>query len=139
VTRELIRELATSGCFEYVNSGGSYELIVSVLDSNEENIGFRYDVNKEGQRTDTIIPVETRSRILAEFSLVERCSCDVVLGPVRVSAFAEYDHDFNSAGGGVNRFSLGQLTDVEAAQEAVPDLVGRVLARRIVDYLKNTW
>lgn len=139
ITRELVRTLAASGSFEYVNCGGAYELVVSVLESNEENIGFRYDVDKDGGPTKTIIPVETRSRILAEFSLVERCSGETVLGPVRVSASAEYDHDFNSAGAAINKVSLGQLTDVEAAQEAVPELVGRMLARRIVDYIKNAW
>jgi hypothetical protein len=139
VTQALIHEIATSGAFEYVDSGGAYRLCVSMLDYVEQDIGFRYDVDKQGDLTKTVIPVETRSRAVALFSLVEACSGETVLGPERVSASVEYDHEFNGGSDTLTRFSVGQVSDIEAAREQAPRQLGAVLAQRIVDYIKNAW
>ncbi|MDP1835482.1 MAG: hypothetical protein Q8K75_06080 [Chlamydiales bacterium] len=139
VTRALIREVATSGAFEYVDGMGSYQLCVNLRDYNEQNIGFRYDVDKNGALTRTVIPVESRSRAIAEFSLIESCSGEVVLGPERVSASVEYDHEYNSGSDSLTSFSVGQVSDIEAAREQAPRQLGEVLAERIVDYIRSAW
>lgn len=139
VTKALIREIASSGGFQYDDCTGCYSLCVSILDRGEENIGFRYDINKQGTLTTTVIPVEGRSRYVAEFSLVEIASGCIVLGPERISASVEYDHEFDYGNEDLNNLSLGQVSDVEAARDAVPYRVGKALAQRIVDYLRGAW
>ncbi len=138
-TEALVREVASSGAFEYVDGCGQYRLCVAICSRCEENIGFRYDINKQGDLTNTVIPVEARARIVAEFSLIETCSGKTVMGPERITATVDFDHEFEGGSENLTLFSLGQLTDWEAAQEAVPGRGGRVLAQRIVDYIRFAW
>ncbi len=138
-TRTLVRELASSGAFQYTDDCGCYRLCVNVRELCDENIGFRYDINKEGQQTTTIIPVEMRTRTVAEFSLVEASSGCVVLGPERVSAMVDFDHEFEGGSDHLNNLSLGQVTDLEASKEVIPGRLGQALAERIVDYLRGAW
>ncbi len=139
VTQAIVREIASSGAFQYGQNCGCYTLCATILDRDEENIGFRYELNKNGTPSKTIIPVESRGRYLVEFSLVESCSGCVVLGPIRVAGSVEYDHEFDEGTEQLNELSVGQVSDVEAARDAVPQLVGKVLAQRIVDYLRGAW
>ena len=138
-TQALVRELSTSGSFRYVNCGGSYRLCVSLLCQEEDNIGFRYDTDRDGDLTTTTIPIETRVRATAEFSLVHVCSGEIVVGPERVSAWIDYDHEYTSGSDSLNLVSLGQVTDMEAASVVVPPRLGKKLAERIVDYLGAAW
>jgi len=138
-TQALIRELSTSGSFRYVNAGGRYRLCVSILCQDEDNIGFRYDTDRHGNLTTTTIPIETRARVVAEFSLVHACSGETVVGPERVSAWIDYDHEYTSGSDSLNLLSLGQVTDMEAASIVVPPRLGQKLAQRIVDYIGAAW
>jgi hypothetical protein len=131
--------VAQSGTFEYRREGGALLLQVDVIDTSDENIGFRYDRNKKGKIKKRLIPDETRTSILVEVSVVEVGTGTILLGPARLSANVEFDHDYYSSRNGVNIFSLGQLTDYDEAHSAARRPLNYALARKIVDYLNNNW
>src|SRR5688572_2942270 len=135
LTAAIVRQIARSGSFEYRSQGGELILIIKIMDLSDENIGFRYNRNKEGELKKTIIPVETRLLITAEVVVMESGSGCVVLEPVRLSASMDCDHSYYSSPNEVNSFSLGQLADVDAAFEAVMRPLYEVLAQKIVDYV----
>lgn len=139
ITSALIRRVASSGAFSYVEGESAFTLCVALKDYEESSIGFRYDTDKNGDLTRTVIPVESRSRIVAEFSLVESSSGDIVIGPERIAASIEYDHEYNTGTDSLTNFSVGQVSDIEAAREQAPRQLGAVLAGRIVDYIRNAW
>jgi len=138
-TSALIHQLSLSGEFEYVREGGSLVLKVNLTDFRDENIGFRYDRKKRGDLTKSVIPTETRITAFAEVSLVEACTGKVVLGPAKIMASVDFDHDYYSSRNGVNIFSLGQLGDIDAAHEAVNTPLYRALAQKLVDYVCQSW
>lgn len=141
LTSAIIRQISARGDFEYLCDGGDLILKVVVVDLSEENIGFRYDRNKEGHisKYRDIIPTETRLIALAEVSVMEACSGVIVLGPVRLTASVDFDHDYYFSRDGVNTFSLGQLSDIDAALDAVRRPLNEALARKIVDYVADSW
>lgn len=139
LTSALIRQVGQSGTFEYRREGGALLLKVEIIDTSDENIGFRYDRNKMGKLKKRLIPDETRATIFAEVSVIETGSGTVLLGPVRLSADVEFDHDFYSSRNGINIFSLGQLTDFDEARSAAQRPLNQALAKKIVDYINNNW
>lgn len=139
LTAAIVKEIVRSGAFQYRYCGGSLILNVTELDIDEDNIGFRYDRKKRGTLTDDIIPTETRMTILVEVSVTDAASCYTVLGPVQLSASVDYDHDYYSSRDGVNIFSLGQLSDLDEAYDAAQTPLNRAIARKIVDYITQSW
>lgn len=139
LTASIAHQVAISGAFQYQVDGGEVILIVKTNKVGEENIGFRYDRNNKGHLTHSIIPSETRLTLTAEVSLVEAASGRVLLAPVKLTASVDCDHEYNSSRFGVNVFSLGQLSDSDAAFEAAKSPLHRMLAQKIVDYISNSW
>lgn len=139
LTAEVIRKLSSSGSFRYVNAGGDLLLQIKLIDASEENIGFRYDRKKSGKLKHSIIPTETRVNAVAEVSLIEAGTEKVVRGPVRITADAEFDHTYDTTRDRINVFSLGQLSDIDAARDAAMVPLNRALAERIVDFVMNSW
>lgn len=139
LTSQLIREVESSGAIKFCSTGADLVLGVKLLDFREENIGFRYDTNKQGELTDNVIPSETRLTVLAEVTVCERCSDRVVIGPDLLSTSIEYDHDYYTNDGGVNVFSLGQLNDIDLAGQVAYRPLVRALAERITDHVINSW
>jgi hypothetical protein len=139
LTAAIIREVVRSGAFAYRDSGGTYLLKVEQLDISEEHIGFRYDRKKKGALTDEIIPTETRIISLVEIALIESGSERTLIGPARLSASMDYDHDYYFSRHGVNIFSLGQLTDIDTAYEAVQTPLNDAVAQKIVAYISQSW
>lgn len=138
LTAAIVRELTTSGVFNYCYEGGDLNLIVKVIEFSDENIGFRYDVNKKGKVVDSVIPVETRITAIVEIMVVDSASGDVLRGPVRITAEEEFDHDYYESHSKVNVFSLGQLSDYDAARDAVSAPLYEVIARKVRDYIINS-
>lgn len=138
-TAALVHELVQSGTITYVSSGGNFRLQVSLQDYEDQNIGFRYDRSNHGKIRSRIVPDETRLRVIAEVAVVETFSDNIVLGPVRLSAEVEFDHDYTSSRNGINIFSMGELVDYDAAYEAAQVPLQRKLARKIVDYINDQW
>jgi hypothetical protein len=139
LTAAIIKELTKYGQFEYRYSSARFVLKVAVLDIEEDNIGFRYDRKKRGALTKDIIPTEERIIMTTEVSIVEACSDKTVLGPVRLAASVDYDHDYYFSRDGVNIFSLGQLTDLDTAYDAVQAPLNQAMAEKIIDYITQSW
>lgn len=136
----LVKEVSQSGTLTYVYSGGALVLQVALVDFQEDNVGFRYDHHKKhDDQKKAIIPSETRITTVAEVSVIEAASGKVIQGPALVSAYVDFDHDYNTSPNGINIFSLGQLTDYDEAEDAAQRPLHVQLARKIVDYLNNNW
>lgn len=138
-TSTLIREIEQNGRLNYVDHCGDLELFIKLIDLREENIGFRYDRNRRNKIINSIIPTETRIFIVAEVTLIEKYQCKSILGPIEVITSVEFDHDYYSSRNGINIFSLGQLTDLDEAREAVKTPLYKALARKIVEYINESW
>lgn len=150
LTDEVIRQLAASGHFEYVQEGGSLILNIIVTADTLDKIGYRYDRKDEsGKREKNLIPTESRRNLSAEICLVEGGSDEVLMGPDLVHASADFDYVNSSTLKDltfINQegkretvifFSLGQLDSIEGAQDDVSIPLFRHLAQKIVDGLIN--
>lgn len=138
-TSEIAKEISKSGAFEYKREDGALILFIKLIDLRDENIGFRYDRKKRGTIKKSIIPTETRITAFVEIKVVEAASNEVVLGPVILSSSIDFDHDWYNSRHAVNIFSLGQLSDIDAAREAVGHPLNEALAKKIADYLSDSW
>lgn len=87
----------------------------------------------------SIIPTETRKKMVVEISVQETASCSIIIGPVTLIAFTDFDHNYFTTPFRVNQESLGQLTDVETAEDAVLKPLNKKMARKIVDYICECW
>lgn len=140
LTAALIRELCASNTFQYVSERGEVNLFVKIIDLRDENIGFRYyRKQNSGKLTNSVVPTETRLWIRAEISLIDSCTGKYVLGPALIETYADFDHDYYLNLHGINVFSLGQLSDVDSAHEAVWEPLNKLLSQKIVDYVSNSW
>ena len=134
-TTKLIYLLNSSGCYRTGGASSRYCLSVSIIGSKDQNVGFKYDRNNEGRLLTTLIPSESRWSILAEVNLVDKSTGKIVLGPARVSASYDFDHDWYSTMDGINIFSLGQITDYADAKDQVQTPLYHKLAQKITDLL----
>lgn len=139
LTTEVVRKLSSTGAFRYVNEGGDLTLKIKMIELSEENIGFRYDRKKDGRLKKSLVPTETRMSALAEVTVIESASGKIVRGPARLTAYAEFDHTYYTTRDRINVFSLGQLSDIDAARDAALIPLNRHLAERIADYIVNSW
>lgn len=139
ITSVLIKELVSRTPLEYQREGGALLLCVKIIDLRDENIGFRYYRKKKGHLTHSIIPTETRITAAAEIMLKESGSGEVLVGPVTIEANVDFDHDFYFSPDGNNVVSLGQLSDYDAAYDAVQRPLNQCLARKIIDYMIESW
>lgn len=135
LTAAIIQQVSQSGLLTYRDSGADLILQVDIIDYSDENIGFRYDRKKSGKLSSRIIPDETRAWVSAEVSVLAAGCEEPVLGPVLLSAYVEFDHDYYDSRNGINVFSLGQLTDIDAARDTAQRPLNRCLAQKIVDYI----
>ncbi len=139
LTGALIKEIGISSSFSIVNKNADLEMCVEIIDYCTENVGFRYDIDKKRERTHSLIPTETRIIITTQVKLIDNCTGCKVISPFRVSASIDFDHDYYNSRDGVNAFSLGQLTDYDAAYDASFTPLNRKLAEKIVNYISNYW
>lgn len=138
-TAALIKEVATSSPFQYVNGNADLCLSIQLLGFREENVGFRYDIDKQGNLTNWLVPTETRVWAAAEVTVIDNAAGCAVLGPVRLSTYVDFDHEYYLSQNGVNVFSLGQLTDIREGREAANTPLSQALAKKIIDYISNAW
>ena len=139
LTAELVRKLSTSGAFKVVNTGGDLVVKVKIIDLDDINIGFRYDRHKTGRLKKTLIPAETRVKGTVELVVLNTSTQQIVRGPVTIVAAVDFDHDFYSTRNAENIFSLGQLSDIDVAQEVAMGSLNKVLADKIGDYIISSW
>lgn len=138
-TNALVKHLATAGGFEYQADCAALVLKVKLLELRDENIGFRYDRHRNGRLRHNIIPTETRIIVSAEMCVFEAATGRTILGPAIIVASVDFDHDYYSSRGEVNVFSLGQLTDIDEAEDAVRRPLSQALAAKIVAYVNASW
>ncbi|KAF3361577.1 hypothetical protein PHSC3_001953 [Chlamydiales bacterium STE3] len=131
---------AVSSCLDvaYTNGNGEIILKIAIIDGYEKHIGFRYDRKRSGKIKKSIIPIETRATLIACLELFDFNGCKL-MGPVNIKASVDFDHDYYSSHNGVNLFSLGQLSDIDSAEDAVRKPLHRALAEKIADFLNNAW
>lgn len=139
LTAEVIKKISLSGSFQFVSCGGDLILNIKVLDLSEENIDYRYDRKKSGKLKHSIIPTETRATIIAEVSLIEASTGKILRGPSKITASTEFDHTYYTTRDQINVFSLGQLSDIDAARDAARIPLNRNLAEKIADFVINSW
>lgn len=137
LTAELIHTIASEGGLRYLPAGGELVLKIKLIESYDENIGFRYDRHKDGTIKKGLIPTETRLNLTAEVFLLEASSDSILRGPTLIRASIDFDHDYYYDRNSVNVFSLGQLNDIDEAQEAAMRPLHRRLAEKIGDYVLN--
>ncbi len=138
-TAAVIKSVTDSGAFEYRPCNGALVLNIKEVEVEEDNIGFRYYRRKSGKLTNDTVPTEARITSTVEVSLVDAASGCVVLGPDYISTSVDYDHDYYLSRNGVNIFSLGQLTDLEEAYDAVQKPLHEAAAEKITDYITQSW
>ncbi|MBS0633968.1 MAG: hypothetical protein JSR37_00715 [Verrucomicrobia bacterium] len=139
LTSEIIAQVQKETGFDYVQGSGEYTLKVTLLDSKSENIGFRYDPHKLKSGKKKLIPDEVRKRLLAKVSLIHTASGKEVLGPAYIMGTCEFDHRYYNLSHNINRFSLGQLTDIDTSYDVVDVPLHRDLAQQIAQWLENSY
>lgn len=135
LTEAIIHEISISGEYVYRTFGGEWILQAKIIDDSYENIGYRYDQSKKCKLKHYLIPVELREGVLLEVQLVSSCNEAVRLGPTRLLAELDFDHDYYTIRDGVNIFSLGQLTDIDSAEDAAKTPLYQKLAEKVVSWL----
>ena len=138
LTSNLVREMEKQGGFAYrSDETGTLALKVRLLDDTYENIGFRFDPEKLHHHKKKLIPNETRQKDLAEVSVIDTTTGKVLLGPAYILSCVDYDHQNYSLNNDINVFSLGQLSDIDTAIDALDTPRYQHLAREITQYLGN--
>jgi len=138
-TSSLIHEMVSQSPLAYCQSGGNIFLQVKILDIRDQNIGFRYDRDKEGCLTDRVIPTESRLFATAQLCVKDQACCKTIIGPILVSTHVAFDHDYYSSRNGINVFSLGQLANYDAARDNAQRVLNEALAKKIVEYVIQSW
>lgn len=138
-TEMLIHQVTLQTPFVYSQGDAKYILSVVLLDIDDTNIGFRYDRHKRKKRSlkHNIIPTEMRLEACAEVTLALAATGEGLLGPIKIEASVELDHDYYNNNNAINVFSLGQLGDVDAAREAALRPLAAALATNIAEFLKR--
>lgn len=102
---------------------------------HEENIGYRYDEDKEGNLTSNVIPQESRLVLITELSCIVNTTCEWLLPPTQIATYIEFDHEYYSSRDQINLFSLGQLNSLEVAREAAALPLAETLGKQISELI----
>ncbi len=136
ITSSLMETLNSQPGFR-IDESGQYLLRVTVLDAQEEKIGFRYDPKKLRHGQKDLILNETRAQTLVEVALIDRHTNTTICGPAHILGSIDYDHQENTINSNINDLSLGQLSDIDTAQDVTYIPQNRDLARKICLWLQN--
>lgn len=150
LTDAVIQELASSGDFHIVRSGGALVLEGKVVKDENEHIGYQYDRDPtSGRRINRLIPNEGRREVSVEISVVNSHTQDIVKGPYLITVSGDYDFvDSDSlqdtsfiSGTGMRSsvlfFSMGQLDSVDGAQSSSLRPIYRHLGIKIAEGLRE--
>jgi hypothetical protein len=114
-----------------VDDSGRYQLCVRLLSSKDYKLGFRYNPKELKKGNKDLILEETRALSLAQVSLIDRFTNATIAGPEYILGSNDYDHQENCIDNDINRFSLGQLSDIDTSVDVVniplyKDLAGKI-------------
>ena len=152
LTSAIISEMNRTGLYDYVSSGGELELKIALVGNHEEVIGYRYDRSeKKGHLQQNLLATENRRHVAAEVTLYRASEDEPILGPIVVTADAEFDYidvstirelAFITSGGKREKvidFSEGQLDSIEGAQDNVLSPLYDDLAKKIAATLQKAF
>ena len=135
LTAAIIEAVEKQGGLRYTKGEGRFTLKVKQVDSSIENIGFRFDPKHPHHKS--LIPSESRNKNLIEVSLIDNASQKTVVGPAYLLVKTDYDHQNYSIDQDNNRFSLGQLSDIDTSSDVLSIPVHRNIARDVAQYLQH--
>ena len=138
LTAAIAKELSSAGK-DYKQSDGALTLKIKIMDSRDENIGFRYDRDNNNVILKDVVQSEGRVSIIIEVSVEETSTGKVLVGPKLMAASSDYDYAFSNSCDNMLQFSLGQIDTADVARDAAAESANRVLARKIVDYVNYMW
>ena len=152
LTSEVIRTITSSGIANVGTRDGDYLLKISVVNSQNQTVGYRRDKQKvSGEIKKNIVACEARRSLTAEVTIFEGSSEKIAAGPYKITADTDYDYVdgdsiqdlafINSQGvpTTVLPFSLGQLESFESAHEAASKPLYKKLAQKINDTIFSAW
>jgi hypothetical protein len=152
LTSEVIRTITSSGIANVRSTDGDYLLKISVINSQNQTVGYRRDKQKvSGEIRKNIVSCEARRSLTAEVTIYEGSSEKIAAGPYKITADTDYDYVdgdsiqdlafVNSQGVPtiVLPFSLGQLESFESAHEAASRPLYKKLAQKIADTIFSAW
>lgn len=151
LTHFLVKELSSSGYFQYANNDAELKLSVKILDKSNSVIGYRHDRFNDGSFRKTVMPTEGREKVVVEVSILSSASNNVVLGPYQITTDSDYDFvekdtldDLSFVDPLGNRikvlpFSIGQLEAIESAQTAALTPLYRQVAQKVIDLISAEW
>ncbi len=134
LTAILIEELQKSPRLSFERHLADYELKIKLLDSREENVGFRYDREQDGSVAKSLLPSTSRRATLFELALVDRRTGEILYETIK-PASVEFDYDVDGERENLREFSLGQLNMVDTARDSSEINLNRSIAREIVDFI----
>ncbi len=150
LTAHVIQTLSAKGRAKVLKEGGDYLLEISIVEDQNQTVGYRRDKQKvHGEISKNIVPCEGRRTLTAKVIVYEGSSETIAAGPYIISANSDYDYvdgdsiqdlafiNSNGVFTKVLPFSLGQLESVEAAQEATSRNLYEKLAQKIADTVLN--
>ncbi len=150
LTNAVISEMNRTGLYEYVRTGGELELKIALVGHHEEVIGYRYDRSeKKAHLQQNLLATENRHIVSAEITLYRASEEEPLLGPLVVSASAEFDYidvstirelAFITPSGKREKvidFSEGQLDSIEGGQDNVLSPIYDDLAKKIAAMIQK--
>ncbi len=139
LTNHLAKEISRTGGLLYKDEGAELTLHIHIVDVYQKDIGYRFDRDPDEDYNERLLPFEGRLIAYAEITLEESRTGKEVLGPAVVRATADYDHDYYTSADRAFRFSLGQVDDIDVAEEQALEPLHRALAKRIVEFIQDSW
>ncbi len=137
LTSRIVYAIEKLPSIRYVPDGGRYTLLVRIIDEDEEKIGYRFQPHKHVAARGKIIPSEGRAQALVEVQLIESGTKKVLIGPGYILGTCEFEHQNNSLNNDINKFSLGQLTDIDTTQDVLFIPLYRNTAEKVALWLQD--
>lgn len=134
-TAAVIKQVSEKTHLTYQKDAADLIIQIEIEDFNDENIGYRFERNRKDQLVDSIIPTETRLEVLAKMQMIEAETGLPILGPYRLKAHVDFDHDYYSSRHAVNVFSLGQVIDYDAAYDTALKPLSTLFAQKVADLI----
>ena len=135
LTSSVVAEIEKLPSFRYTPEGGAYTLEVRLLDEESEKIDYRFQHHEHVAAFKKVIPSEGRAQALVEVKLLQNQKC--VLGPAYILGSCEFAHQNESLNTNINRFSLGQLTDIDTTEDVLYVPLYRNTARKVALWLQD--
>jgi len=112
-----------------------YQLVVVILNSKQEKLAYRFNPFHK----DHLIPCENRASMLAKVTIVDQSDKKTIRGPGFIRSSIEFDHQNTAKDDTINKFSLGQLGDINTYDDTLPIPVFRDLSEKIALWVEQQY